>query len=402
MYDFTIVGGGIVGLSTAYSLVQRYPNSKILVLEKEGSWAAHQTGNNSGVIHSGIYYKPGSYKAEFTKAGKKELIEFCEKHEVNHEVCGKVIVATKKEEIPHLDKLYEQGKVNGLDINLLSAEELKEVEPFANGEKAIYVREAGIVNYKDVCKKIVSLLEIQSHTLKLNSKVINIVENDDLVTIETNNESFQSKFLINCAGLYSDHVASQVIDRVKELKIIPFRGEYYKIKDEKKHIVNNLIYPIPNPSFPFMGVHFTRMIDGGVEVGPNAVLSLRREGYHKTSFQWKEFFESVSYPGLWKLGSKYWKEGTKEMYRSYSKRAFIKDAQRLIPVIQREDLEPAPSGVRAQALLKDGRLLDDFYFINGKNSVHVCNAPSPAATASLSIGKAIVDKIEESFAKVIV
>lgn len=391
MYDFTIIGGGIVGLTTALSFMECYPQSKILVLEKEDSWAKHQTGRNSGVIHSGIYYKPGSFKSKFTREGKEAIVRFSAKHGIEHEICGKVIVATKNDEIPRLEKLFKQGKANGLKVKMIQREELMELEPHANGLKAIHVPEAGIINYKVVCEKIVSLLKECEHDLLLNQKVKNIVEREDMVTIETETNSYETHYVINCAGLYSDHVAKFVMSKNKNLKIVPFRGEYYKLKKDKHYLVKNLIYPVPNPEFPFMGVHFTRMIGGDVEVGPNAILSFKREGYYKTSFEIREFLETISFPGVWKLGGKYWKEGVNEFIRSVSKKAFIKDARRLIPDIEEGDLESAPAGVRAQALSRDGKLLDDFYFVHGQKSIHVCNAPSPAATASFSIGKSVVD-----------
>lgn len=392
MYDFSIVGGGIIGLSTGMALAKCYPNAKILVLEKENSWAMHQTGHNSGVIHSGIYYKPGSFKAKFAREGSQSMIAFCKKYGIEHDICGKVIVATKAEELPLLDQLYQRGIENQLTIEKTSASELKEIEPHVNGLAAIKVPMAGIVNYTEVCKTFISLIEKNNGHLYLNTKVENIIENKDDITIETNQGSFKTRFLINCAGLHSDRVA-KLAGLKTDMRIIPFRGEYFKLKTEKRYLVKNLVYPVPNPNFPFLGVHFTRMIGGHIEAGPNAILSLKREGYLKTDFNLKDIVEVINYGGFWRLASKYWKEGLDEMHRSLSKAAFVRSLQQLIPEIQAEDLEPATAGVRAQALRADGSLVDDFHIINGKNSIHICNAPSPAATASIEIGRAIVEKI---------
>lgn len=394
MYDFTIVGGGIVGLSTGVSLSERYPNARILVLEKEDSWAKHQTGHNSGVIHSGIYYKPGSFKARFAREGSQSMVEFCQQHNIEHDICGKVIVATKPEQLPLLDNLYKRGLENELAINKMGSEELKEIEPHVKGLAAIRVPMAGIVNYKQVCLIFAKLIEEQGGDLRLNTKVENISEVDNEVTIDTSNGTFKTRFLINCAGLHSDRVAKA--GGVKtDMKIFPFRGEYYELKPEKRYLVKHLIYPVPDPAFPFLGVHYTRMIGGKVEAGPNAVLAFKREGYKKTDFDLKDFTEMMAYPGLWKLGLKYMKQGMAEYYRSFSKAAFVRSLQELIPEIQGEDLEPAPAGIRAQAMKNDGSLVDDFHIIPSKSSLHVCNAPSPAATASIQIGKYIIDQIPE-------
>lgn len=394
MYDFAIVGGGIVGLSTGMALSQRYPHAKILVLEKEQSWANHQTGHNSGVIHSGIYYAPGSYKAKFATEGSRSMVEFCREHGIEHEICGKVIVATKKEELPLMDNLFQRGLANGLAIAKIGAEELREIEPHVNGLAAIRVPMAGIVNYKQVCQTFAAMIAKQGGDLHLNTKVIRMLETEKGVEIITNQGTFTASFVINCAGLHSDRVAKNAGLKT-DMKIVPFRGEYYELKPDKRYLVKHLIYPVPNPAFPFLGVHYTRMIGGHVEAGPNAVLSLKREGYYKSDFNLKDFAEVMTYPGFWKLASKYWKEGMEEMVRSFSKAAFVKSLQELIPEIQAEDLEPAPAGVRAQALKPDGGLVDDFHFIDGKKSIHVCNAPSPAATASIQIGRAVVQRIPE-------
>ncbi|WP_035445782.1 L-2-hydroxyglutarate oxidase [Bacillus sp. UNC41MFS5] len=396
MYDFTIVGGGIVGLSTGMALSRYYPKAKILILEKEKVWASHQTGHNSGVIHSGIYYKPGSYKARFAREGSQAMVNFCKTYNIQHEICGKVIVATKPAELPLLENLFQRGLQNGLNIKKIGPSELKEIEPHVNGLAAIRVANAGIVNYKQVAGAFASIIEKNGGELLLNTKVENIVNKADGIEVESNRGSFRTHFLINCAGLQSDRMAK--LEKVEtDIKIIPFRGEYYELKPEKRCLVKNLIYPVPNPNFPFLGVHFTRMIDGRVDAGPNAVLSLKREGYFKTDFAMQDFIEVMTYPGFWKIASKYWKNGLEEMVRSFSKSAFVRSLQQLIPEISASDLETAPAGVRAQALKSDGTLVDDFHIVSGRNSIHVCNAPSPAATASIQIGNAIVAKISEQF-----
>jgi L-2-hydroxyglutarate oxidase len=394
MYDFAIVGGGIVGLSTGMSLGKRYPHARILIVEKENSVAAHQTGNNSGVIHSGIYYKPGSFKAKFTREGSRTMVEFCQEHGIDHDVCGKVIVATEPEELPRLEDLYQRGLQNGLELKKLNAEQVKEIEPHVNCLEGIFVSTTGIVNYKQVCQKYAELIQAQGGELKFNTKVTKIIDRGNGKILETNNGSFETRFLINCAGLYSDRMAK--LDGVNpEAKIIPFRGEYYELTPQKRYLVKNLIYPVPNPEFPFLGVHFTRMIDGTVHAGPNAVLSLKREGYHKTDFDLGEFMEVMTYPAFWKLASKYADEGIQEIIRSFSKAAFVRSLQRLIPEVRSADVIPTHAGVRAQALSDSGKLVDDFLIIQDRKAMHVCNAPSPAATASLEIGRAIVEAVSQ-------
>lgn len=394
MYDFMIVGGGIVGLSVGVALYEKYPNAKVLVVEKENEWASHQTGHNSGVIHSGIYYKPGSFKAQFARQGSKSMTEFCQIHGIEHDICGKVIVATKEKELPLLDNLYRRGLQNQLDIRKISSDELHELEPHVNGLAAIHVPMAGIVNYKQVSEKFAEIIEENGGDLSLNTKVQHILEGSEGVEVETNKGTFKSRLLINCAGLFSDRVA-KLAGYKTDMKIVPFRGEYYMLKPEKRSLVKNLIYPVPNPEFPFLGVHFTRMIDGRVEAGPNAVLSFKREGYTKTDFDLRDFAETMSYKGFWKLASKYMKEGMEEMARSFNKSKFVESLQELIPEIKADDLEPAPAGVRAQALKPNGELVDDFHIVVGNKSIHVCNAPSPAATASIQIGKEVVNKLSD-------
>jgi L-2-hydroxyglutarate oxidase len=393
-YDFAIVGGGIVGLATTLALCERYPKARIVVLEKEPGWATHQTGHNSGVIHSGIYYKPGSFKAKLAREGNRAMQEFCRTHGLRHEVCGKVIVATAPEELPLLDNLYERGLANGLTVRKIGVEELQEIEPHVCGLAALQVHSAGITDYRQVAQTLASLLHRSGVDLRLATKVESLSAHGDGVTVETNVATFQTGFLINCAGLYSDHIA-RLASVSTDVKIVPFRGEYYTIRPERRSLVKHLIYPVPDPGFPFLGVHFTRMIDGDVHAGPNAVLSLRREGYRKTDFHLAEFVETLAFPGFWRLAARNCREGAKELFRSLSKAAFVRSLQRLIPEVRAEDLLPGGAGVRAQALLRDGRLVDDFLIVRGLNSIHVCNAPSPAATASLEIGKYLTERIAE-------
>ena len=396
MYDFAVVGGGIVGLSTGMAIYQRFPNAKVVIIEKESGVAEHQTGHNSGVIHSGIYYKPGSFKARFARQGSKSMTEFCQNYGIDHDICGKVIVATKKEELLLLENLYQRGLQNKLTIQKIGVEELKEIEPHVKGLGAIRVPQAGIVNYKQVSEKFAEIIKENGGEIQLHTRVEKMHEDLDQVIIETNRGTLKASIVINCAGLHSDRVA-RATGYKTDTKILPFRGEYYKLVPEKRHLVKHLIYPVPNPKFPFLGVHFTRMISGEVDAGPNAVLSFKREGYKKTDFNAKDLMESLRFPGLWKMASKFAKEGLDEYIRSFSKKQFTKSLQELIPEIQEDDLIPAPAGVRAQALNSDGTMVDDFHMIMGKRTIHVCNAPSPAATASIEIGKEIVDRVVERF-----
>ncbi|WP_408009754.1 L-2-hydroxyglutarate oxidase [Pseudalkalibacillus sp. A8] len=393
MYDVMIIGGGIVGLSTAYALTERNPSLKIAVIEKENSWAKHQTGHNSGVIHSGIYYKPGSLKARFAKDGGRKLASFCEQYGISYEQCGKVIVATDEKELTAMHNLYERGLQNGLDIKLLDHVELKEEEPHVNGIKAIKVPQAGIIDYVGVCSAIVEVLEKRGADLFLGTEAKSIEEGPGEVTVETTSGTYRTRHLVNCCGLQSDRMAKRS-GQNPDLKIVPFRGEYFELKPEKEYLVKNLIYPVPNPDFPFLGVHFTRMIGGGVEAGPNAVLGFKREGYRKRDISLKDLSETLTYPGFWKLASSYWKEGLDEMVRSFNKRAFVRSLQRLVPSIEADDLMPAPAGIRAQALKSDGSLVDDFFLVHSKRSTHVCNAPSPAATACFPIGEHIASVLD--------
>lgn len=394
MFDFAIVGGGIVGLSTGMAIYDRFPNARVVVIEKEAVVAEHQTGHNSGVIHSGIYYKPGSFKARFARAGSKSMTEFCKVHGIDHDICGKVIVATKQEELSLLENLYKRGLQNELAIQKIGVGELKEIEPHVNGLGAIRVPQAGIVNYRQVSEKFAEIIQRHGGEIHLNTKVEKLQEESDQVVIETNQGTFRASMVINCAGLHSDRVAAATGYKT-DMKILPFRGEYFKLVPEKRYLVKHLIYPVPNPKFPFLGVHFTRMISGEVDAGPNAVLSFKREGYKKTDFNAKDLMESLTFPGLWKMAGKFAKEGLDEYVRSFSKKQFTKSLQELIPEIQEDDLIPAPAGVRAQALKSDGNMVDDFHIIMGKRTIHVCNAPSPAATASIEIGKEVVNRIPE-------
>ncbi|MEH7122210.1 L-2-hydroxyglutarate oxidase [Bacillus sp. JJ1773] len=394
MYDFAVVGGGIVGLSTGMALYKRFPNAKVAIIEKESVVADHQTGHNSGVIHSGIYYKPNSFKARFARQGSKSMTEFCQTHRIDHDICGKVIVATKQEELSLLENLYKRGLQNELAIQKIGVDELKEIEPYVNGLAAIRVPQAGIVNYRQVSEKFAEIIHNHGGEIHINTKVVKMHEESDQVVIETNRGTYRASIVINCAGLHSDRVAAAAGYKT-DMKILPFRGEYFKLKPEKRYLVKHLIYPVPNPKFPFLGVHFTRMISGEVDAGPNAVLSFKREGYKKTDFNAKDLMESLCFPGLWKMASKFAKEGFDEYVRSFSKKQFTKSLQELIPEIQEDDLIPAPAGVRAQALRSDGSMVDDFHIIVGKRTIHVCNAPSPAATASIEIGKEVVKRIPE-------
>ncbi|MED3655986.1 L-2-hydroxyglutarate oxidase [Heyndrickxia sporothermodurans] len=389
MYDYIIVGGGIVGLSVAMALSDKFPGTKLAIIEKEEKLASHQTGHNSGVIHSGIYYTPGSLKARLAKEGNESMVAFCELHQIPYEQCGKVIVATSESERLLLDNLYQKGIRNGLQIRKINRNELLELEPHVQGLEAIHVPMAGIVNYQSVCEVIGNIIRNRGGKIFLNSEAKEINELENEVIVETNHQVLRGGMLINCAGLQSDRIAKLTGYKL-DMKIVPFRGEYYQLAPNKKHLVKNLIYPVPNPNFPFLGVHFTRMIDGTIDVGPNAVLNLDREGYKKVSFKLQDAAETLTYLGFWKLASTYMKEGINEMVRSFYKKKFVESVQILIPSIEGKDLIPGPTGIRAQALREDGTLVDDFYIINGKRSVHVCNAPSPAATASIEIGKEVV------------
>ncbi len=387
--DVIIIGGGIVGLATAYQLLQQKPGLKLTLLEKEDSLARHQTGNNSGVIHSGLYYKPGSLKATNCIHGYNLLIDFCQKESIPFELCGKIVVATEKEQLPVLENLFIRGQQNGLtNLQKLKADQLKEYEPHVTGLAGIHVPQTGIVDFKLVAEKYGECIHRLGGEIKLGEKVIGIKNSGNASLVETKKGTYSGKLLINCAGLYSDKLARLTSKNV-DVKIIPFRGEYYKLKKEKEYLVRNLIYPVPDPNFPFLGVHFTRMMKGGVEAGPNAVLAFKREGYTKSQVNLAELFESLMWPGFQKVAAKYWKTGMGEMYRSFSKGAFTKALQKLIPEVQPEDLVAGGAGVRAQACDRNGGLVDDFLILEEAHVINVCNAPSPAATSSLAIGETI-------------
>jgi (S)-2-hydroxyglutarate dehydrogenase len=393
-FDCIVVGGGIVGLSVAWTFLEKRPDSRIAVLEKEDVVARHQTGRNSGVIHSGIYYKPGSLKAKLCREGNRRLLDFCQQHGVRYEVCGKVIVATTPAETPRLENLYQRGLANGLTVRKLSAAQVKEIEPHVSSLAGIHVPSTGIVDFIGVCRKLAELIEDHGGELRLSTKVLGLTVKGSQAVLETSKGTLTARWIVNCAGLHSDRVAKLGGSRPKA-RIVPFRGEYYELRPERRSLVKNLIYPVPDPRFPFLGVHFTRMIDGGVHAGPNAVLSLKREGYHRTSFNLRDCLDTMTYGGFWRLAAKHAKPGLEEMYRSFSKKAFVRSLQKLIPEVSEEDLVRGGAGVRAQALCPDGGLVDDFLIVNGSNAIHVCNAPSPAATASLEIGRVIVEQIPE-------
>jgi (S)-2-hydroxyglutarate dehydrogenase len=395
MYDIIVVGGGIVGLATALRIKEQKPSLKILLLEKETSVARHQTGHNSGVIHSGLYYKPGSLKATNCIRGYDMLLDFCNREEVPYDLCGKVVVATNESQRPLLKNLFDRGMQNGLTRNrMISSGEIREIEPHVKGMEGIWVPYTGIIDYTAVSEKYAECLRELDGEIRFGEKVTGIRSlNSHPEVITASGSVFQTRLIVNCAGLYSDKVAQLTQPEDIKVRIIPFRGEYYEIRPEKHHLVKNLIYPVPDPNFPFLGVHFTRMISGGVEAGPNAVFAFRKEGYKKTDINFPELFESLAWPGFRKVAMKYWKTGMGEYYRSFSKDAFTKALQELIPEIQSEDLVPGGSGVRAQACDYDGGLLDDFSIIENKGAINVCNAPSPAATSSLSIGQTVSERV---------
>ena len=389
-YDVVIIGGGIVGLATALNLKLSKPSLRLVVLEKEDEFSKHQTGHNSGVIHSGLYYKPGSLKATNCITGYDMLVKFCQENEVPFEICGKIVVATKKEQLPMLDTLLERGRANGLEgLIKINASQIKEIEPHVSGIAGIKVPQTGIVDYVQVSLKYAEKIKNLGGELLLNQRVVSVSNVNGISTVVTTKGSFDTKLIINCAGLYSDKVAELTESKKLDLKIIPFRGEYFELKPEKQYLVKNLIYPVPDPNFPFLGVHFTRMIGGGIEAGPNAVLAFKREGYSKLGIHLGELTETLTWPGFRKVAAKYWKTGIGEYYRSFSKTAFTKALQELIPEIQTNDLIAGSAGVRAQACDRDGGLLDDFSILENNQAINVCNAPSPAATSSLAIGKTV-------------
>ena len=392
--DLVIAGGGIVGLATAYRFLERFPDRRVVVLEKEHDVAEHQTGHNSGVLHSGIYYKPGSLKAQNCRAGKLAMETFCKENGIAFERCGKVIVAVDENEFPALERIFERGQASGVQCEMIGAERLGELEPHAAGLRAIHVPEAGIVDYREVCRKLAELIGQRGAEIRFGHRVCAVRQSDREVVVETTGGEVAGDLLVNCTGLHCDRVTRMGGVR-PDAKIVPFRGEYYELTSEAAHLCRNLIYPTPDPKFPFLGVHFTRMIHGGVECGPNAVLAFAREGYRKRDINLRDLCESLTYTGFLRMASRHWRTGMGEMWRSFSKQAFVKALSRLLPAIRAEHLVAAPAGVRAQALSPDGTLVDDFLVQPNARIVNVGNAPSPAATASLNIGSLVVDRLVE-------
>jgi (S)-2-hydroxyglutarate dehydrogenase len=396
-YDIAIIGGGIVGLASANALLDQNPRRRLILVEAEPRLASHQTGHNSGVIHSGLYYKPGSLKAQLCVAGREAMYLFCREHGIAHERCGKIVVATEQEELPRLQELHRRGEANGLrGMRWLAPDEIREYEPHAAGIRGLFVRETGIVDYKAVARKLGQMASERGCEVKTTARLTACRPSSNRLILETNAGEFQCDALVNCAGLQSDRVARMCgVD--PGVHIIPFRGEYYELNASRQSLVRNLIYPVPDPRFPFLGVHFTRMVGGGVEAGPNAVLAFMREGYRKTDFRMTDVLDVFGYRGFWKMASRYWKTGAGEFWRSLSKNAFVSALQRLLPDLKPEDLQPGGSGVRAQAVDPDGNLVDDFRVIRAQRMIHVLNAPSPAATSSLSIGKAVASMACQHF-----
>lgn len=392
-----IIGGGIVGLATAYRLLQRIPASKVLVLEKESGPGRHQTGHNSGVLHCGLYYAPGSARARMAVQGIRSMAAFCAEHDVPYELCGKVVVAAQEEEIPRLKALFERGKANGLEgLQVLRPEQIRELEPHATGLAGLHVPQEGIVDFIAAADAMAKKIQELGGEIRFSSGVTKLQENNGWI-VHTTSGDYEADFLINCAGLHCDRV-SRIAGNRDSTKIVPFRGEYYKLKPERQHLVRNLIYPVPNAKFPFLGVHFTRQIRGGVEAGPNAVLAFAREGYRKTDISLRDTIETLTYPGFWKFLLRYPVMCWEEFTRSFSKELFCRSLQQLVPEIGIEDLTQGGAGVRAQALSPAGELLQDFYFVRQARALHVLNAPSPAATASLAIADEVIDMAQDAIA----
>jgi L-2-hydroxyglutarate oxidase len=402
--DLTIIGGGIIGLATAMKIAEVHPRMKLRVMEKEAHIARHQSGHNSGVIHSGLYYRPGSIKARTCVIGRKALIDFCDRNSVPYELCGKVVVATSEQELSRLEELHRRGLANGLHgIELIGPERLKDLEPHAAGLKALHVPETGIIDYTKVTEAYAQRVQNLGGEISTSHEVTGVRQHGSEIILKTSAGEYRTRHLINCGGLFSDAIArmlrgsddgSGILD---EHRIIPFRGEYYKIAPEKNYLVRNLIYPVPDPAFPFLGVHFTRMIRGGVEAGPNAVLAFAREGYRMGDINIADLWQTLSYKGFWAMTGRYWQTGFGELYRSLSKQAFVKALRKLLPEISMNDLVPGGAGVRAQAVSASGALVDDFVITNSRNVIHVLNAPSPGATASLAIGQSIAELAAKSF-----
>lgn len=396
--DVLIIGGGIIGLASAYNLSELYPNKSITIIEKEQDLAIHQSGRNSGVLHSGIYYKPGSLKAINCRSGKAAMQEFCDREGINYKICGKVIIAVDESEFEALNAVYERGRANGINCELIGRSRLLELEPYSAGVRAIHVPETGIVDFGQVSSRLADIIMAKGHKILTGIEVTGLREKGNETIIETTDGEFSPKYIINCAGLYSDRVASMV-SKAMPVKIIPFRGEYFKLKPEAEKFCNSLIYPVPDRRFPFLGVHLTRKISGEIKCGPNAVLSFAREGYLKGDVNLKDLFETLTYQGFVKIAARYWRTGVREIWRSVCKGAFIEALQCLVPEIKRDHLLPFPSGVRAQAVTPNGLILDDFAFMESARVVNVINAPSPGATAALSIGRVVAERLSKRFHK---
>jgi len=394
--DLIIIGGGIVGLATAYRFLERYPNKRVVVLEKEAEIARHQTGRNSGVLHTGIYYRPGSLKALNCRAGKLAMEEFCQREQIPFVLCGKIITAVDETELPRMEMLLERGKANGVVCERIGPERIRELEPEAVGLAAIHVPEAGVVDYAQVARKLAELIQAQGSSIVTSARATGIRRDANCAIVETTAGEFTGEQVVNCAGLYSDRVTRFSGVR-PSAQIVPFRGEFYELRPEAHHLVRMLVYPVPDPKYPFLGVHFTQRINGQVECGPNAVLAFAREGYKNTTVNFRDLAETLGYPGFWRLALRYWKIGADEMWRSFSKPAFVRALQRLIPAIESKHLDWAPAGVRAQAVGRDGQMIDDFVIDETERVINVENAPSPAATASLNIGRLVVDRLAPRF-----
>jgi L-2-hydroxyglutarate oxidase len=391
-----VIGGGIVGLATAFRLQQTHPSAAVTVLEKESAVGLHQSGHNSGVLHCGLYYKPGSMKARLAVTGIRQMIAFCEEHGIPHDICGKLVVAVNQEELPRLHDLFDRGQKNGLSgLEMLGPDEMREVEPHVGGVASILVPEEGIVDYAAVCAALVRCIEARGGHVITQARVTNLEKKQTQWIARTTAGEYESDYIVNCAGLHCDRV-SALAGEERKLRIIPFRGEYYKLKPERQNLVRNLIYPVPDPKFPFLGVHFTRLIHGGIEAGPNAVLALKREGYRKTDFSARDLLDTLTYPGFWRFVQKYPRMCFNELRRSFSKELFCQSLNALVPEVRPEDLDPGPTGVRAQAITLAGETVQDFSFVKGERALHVLNAPSPGATASLAIGQEIANQLAAS------
>lgn len=399
VYDVIVIGGGIVGLASAYKINLHHPVLKILVLEKEPAVAMHQTGRNSGVIHSGIYYKPGSYKAKNCVDGRRALVQFAREHKIGHDVCGKIIVATRPNELQHMERVFNNGLKNGVeDIEQITADQIREIEPYCTGIAGLRVGCTGIIDFVGVCKVLQQLIEqkFAGSQVLTGHTVTGFDKNVDYVNVITDKEIFKTRYIVNCTGLFADRIAKK--DQVNpDMKIVGFRGDYYELTPQAQHKVKNLIYPVPDPQFPFLGVHFTRMINHPTECGPNAVFTFKREGYNKTDFDFNDSLEALTYGGTWKLFFKHWKFGLDEYRRAFSKKLFLERLQRLVPSLTMDDIVPGRAGVRAMALDNDGNMIDDFKIVHNEHALHVLNAPSPAATACLAIGNAVNEMAEKNF-----